>query len=74
MNNGGYCRSCRGCNISRNDKCCLLEHVYLVKNVTEECPCLTCLVKVNCSKKCEDRSRYFRDVLQFSKQMRRRYG
>jgi len=65
---------CKGCNILKRNDCCVIEHERTVENVIEKCPCNECLVKPMCSNRCSERAEYFRDVVKFSKQMRRRYG
>lgn len=57
-------RACKGCHMKLiHSTSCVL--VILAPYAVEECPCQTCLIKINCTKQCKKYSGFMHTHLEY---------
>ena len=55
-------KECRGCTIKVTRSFCL----FIAQEIADKCPCIECLVKVTCNKKCGVRNKTYGDLTSWS--------
>ncbi len=55
----GNNNKCKGCHSREVDNCIFLIPPYRYEAEIDNCPCMICIVKMVCTKKCEARSEFY---------------